>query len=154
MEVYFYHILLLNLCLSYILDATIIWMWLIIVSEFSDHLFYLLLTNCINSLSYFSILSVLFWLNSNDLLLYLPKGAHISLLSTKGRTINYFFGGGLGKSAKKNSTATCVGKKKLNSKTWRKKNTQLNNPEKKNHHELYAGLRSPEHGHTCLLHTI
>ncbi len=55
-----------------------------------------------------------------------------------------FWGGGARANAEKNnSTATCVGKK-----------TQLNNLEEKNHHELYAGLRCPEHGHTCFVHTI
>ncbi len=64
------------------------------------------------------------------------------------------WGGGLCKSGKKmfttlpagekNSTATCLGK-----------NTQLNNlEEKKVYHELYVELQSPEHGQTCILHTI
>ncbi len=56
---------------------------------------------------------------------------------------------------KKNSTQQPRRKKKLNSTTWKKKKTQLNNlEEKKIHHGLYAGLRCPEHGHTCFLHTI
>ncbi len=57
----------------------------------------------------------------------------------KGRTI-HDLGWGSGKS----------GKKRLNN--WKENVTQLNNlEEKKTHHELQAGLRCPEHGHTCLL---
>ena len=65
---------------------------------------------------------------------------------------------------KKNSMATRAGKKSqlnnleekktLNSTTWKKKNSTQQPERKKIHHGLYPGLRCPEHGHTCLLHTI
>ena len=69
-----------------------------------------------------------------------PESIHICC--PKGRTIDDW--GGLGQKRGENKTQLDNPKK-----------TQLNNlEEKKNHYELYAGLRCPEHRHTCLLHTI
>ncbi len=65
------------------------------------------------------------------------------------------WGGAGAKAVKKNSTATRPGKKKTQLNNPEEKKTQLNNlEEKKIHHGLYAGLRCPEHGHTCFVHTI
>ncbi len=64
------------------------------------------------------------------------------------------WGWGLGKSGKKKPNFYSPRKKNSLNNSEEKK-AQLNNlEEKKIHHELYAGLRYPEHGHTCLLQTI
>ncbi len=62
-------------------------------------------------------------------------------------------GGARAKAGKKFYRPALNEKKKLNCYLCEKKKTQQPG-RKKNHHELYAGLRCPEHGHTCLLHTI